>query len=84
VDSVLTIQDAPKPGGVAAPAGAKPPAGVPVWSSFMPPQPVVMGQPNRPLPQPGNQFQMMGGAVPPPPPNNVSPDETRVGHLLTV
>jgi hypothetical protein len=38
-----------------------------------------MGQPNRPLPQPGQgqgqpgmQYNMMAGAVPPPPPNNVS------------
>jgi len=33
-----------------------------------------MGQPNRPLPQPGqpgNQLNMMMGAVPPPPPANV-------------
>jgi hypothetical protein len=71
-------QDNKPAGGVAAPAGGKAPAGVPVWSSFMPPGGPVMGLPmgqqNRPLPQPqyaGNQLNMMMGAVPPPPPANV-------------
>jgi hypothetical protein len=72
-------QDNKPAGGVAAPAGGKAPAGVPVWSSFMPPGGPVMGLPmgqaNRPLPQPqyaGNQLNMMMGAVPPPPPANAS------------
>jgi len=77
-DRKLISQDNKPAGGAAAPAGGKAPAGVPVWSSFMPPGGPVMGQPagqpNRPLPQPqypGNQLNMMGGAVPPPPPANV-------------
>jgi hypothetical protein len=44
-----------------------------------------MGQANRPLPQPqypGNQLNMMMGAVPPPPPANVR-HLCGVGHQLT-
>lgn len=43
--------------------------GVPAWSTFIPPQSLVLGGPARPLPTPGPgpAMDFSGGAVPPPP-----------------
>jgi hypothetical protein len=66
--SLTYEQDHPKQsggsGGGGGGGGGKAPAGVPAWSTYMPPQPMVIGGPARPLPNPG-----AGGAVPPPPPS---------------